>query len=181
MRRNCPWGPSSIKLKGYQNSFLRGWRGWFLKLNIQLHLVARLRIDETQPPHSYSPSWRAQRQSFLQNRIIIKRKIDCSNKPGAWMWDANSSWRLNRFRSLISNWKRWNQITFNRNLRSPCRKPVPKRHCGTVRTVQTLARLREFGFLTQSEAFLGVATIIMHLSSPKCELYTSRLQFYRKC
>jgi hypothetical protein len=111
MRRNCPWGPSSIKLKGYQNPFLTGWRGWVVKLNIYLHLVGRLRINEAVPSHHYIPSWRADSRSFLQNRIIIKRKIDYSNKPGAWMWDANSSGRINRFRSLISNWKPWNQIS----------------------------------------------------------------------
>ena len=181
MCRNWPWGPWSIKLNGYQSSLLRGWRGWVLKLNTHLHLLPRLRIKETLPPYPYIPSWWAERQSFLQNRTIIKNKIDFSNKPGAWMWDANSSGRFNRCSGLISGSKSWHKITFNRNLRPPCWKPVPKEHCGTVRTAQTLARLRQFGLLTQSEAFLGVTTIVMHLSSAKCQLYTSRLQFYRKC
>jgi hypothetical protein len=43
-----------------------------------------------------------------------------------------------------------------------------------MRTVQTLARLREFGLLAQSETFFGVTTIVMHLSSPKCELHSSQ-------
>jgi len=141
MRQNCLWGPSNIKLKGYQNPFLRGWRRWVVKLNIHLHLVPRLRINEALPSHHYIPFWRVGSQNFLQNRIIIKRKIDYSNKPGAWMWDANRSGRLNRFRSLISNWKPWNQISFNWNIRPQTSPQTTVWHCADSANIGQIARI----------------------------------------
>jgi hypothetical protein len=40
------WGPSSLQDNGYRGLFLRGWRGWGVKLTIHRHLVPSWRMVE---------------------------------------------------------------------------------------------------------------------------------------